>query len=383
MSDRPRVFISSTFYDLKQVRAQLREIVESLGFEALLSEFPSFPVDPDLQTVEACRKVVADHADLFVLVVGARYGSIVPGGKSVTNLEYLEARAKGIPIYVFVDKSILAILPVWKKNRDGDYAHVVDTPKLFDFVESLYATGETWVYPFETVADIKAVLMVQWPRLVHESLALRRRFKAAGLPPVLARLTGTTLRLVVEKPDMWEPLLLAELLAEELATTEDLRRDLEYGISDAPIPVSLDKQSALRWLQSQPRIALRFAHEVKVVFAQATMDAFGPPGTPTNVEGLAYAIRRWGLLYRQAIGYALDCQRRLLPEEFAAITAIIARIWRSLIEDMYTGSTELRDSALKAGRRETNVLAFTLTLKEPDLSGFNEELKKLEGFFSD
>lgn len=35
---KPRVFISSTFYDLKQVRSSLETFVRDLGFDPVLSE---------------------------------------------------------------------------------------------------------------------------------------------------------------------------------------------------------------------------------------------------------------------------------------------------------------------------------------------------------
>jgi hypothetical protein len=41
----------------------------------LLSEHPSFPIDPGVTTIENCRRRVEQDADLFVLIVGMRYGS--------------------------------------------------------------------------------------------------------------------------------------------------------------------------------------------------------------------------------------------------------------------------------------------------------------------
>src|SRR4051794_26361281 len=108
MSAPPGVMVSSTFYDLKQVRLDLtRFIADDLGYTPLLSELPSFPVDPDLDTIENCRARVERDADIFVLIVGARYGSIDSATlKSVTNLEFLSARQKGIPIFAFIEKGI-------------------------------------------------------------------------------------------------------------------------------------------------------------------------------------------------------------------------------------------------------------------------------------
>ena len=76
MSSAPKVMVSSTFYDLRQIRADLaRFIGDELGYIALLSGLPSFPVNPDLDTVANCRARVEQDADIFILVIGGRYGS--------------------------------------------------------------------------------------------------------------------------------------------------------------------------------------------------------------------------------------------------------------------------------------------------------------------
>ena len=99
---KPTVFVSSTCYDLKQVREDIKEFIENdFGFRAMLSEFNSFPVDPCAGTFETCLAAVDNFADVFVLIVGSRYGSVRDEGKSITNLEYLHANAKSIPIYIF------------------------------------------------------------------------------------------------------------------------------------------------------------------------------------------------------------------------------------------------------------------------------------------
>lgn len=89
--------VSSTFYDLRQIRADLAQfITNELGYVPLLSELPPFPVDPDLDTVANCRARVERDADIFVLVIGGRYGSIDDKtDKSITNLEFL-SRISGI-----------------------------------------------------------------------------------------------------------------------------------------------------------------------------------------------------------------------------------------------------------------------------------------------
>src|SRR6266498_2099596 len=92
----PAVFLSSTFYDLRQVRADLADFVaDRLGYRLLASEHPSFPIDPSNDAIENCRSRVEADTDVMILIIGGRYGSVPSGGsKSVTNLEYLAARGK-------------------------------------------------------------------------------------------------------------------------------------------------------------------------------------------------------------------------------------------------------------------------------------------------
>ena len=120
MDHPPSVFVSSTITDLDPVRKELESFIGDLGMIPVLSNSPSFPVDPNLNAIENCLKLIKEKTDIFVLVVGARYGSEAENGKSVTNLEYLWAKDKGIPLYVFIQKDIQAAYWEWKKDPSDD-----------------------------------------------------------------------------------------------------------------------------------------------------------------------------------------------------------------------------------------------------------------------
>ena len=139
----PGVMVSSTFYDLRQIREDLRRFIQDeLGFRPLLSEHPSFPIDPDSSTVENCRQRVEQDADVLVLIVGRRYGSVDGSTrKSVTNIEYLTARAKGIPIFAFAESGLLSVLPVWRANQTADFSQEADSPELFKFIDQVPIGG--------------------------------------------------------------------------------------------------------------------------------------------------------------------------------------------------------------------------------------------------
>jgi hypothetical protein len=123
-SSTPTAMVSSMFFDLQQVRSDITDfLIDRMGYAALLSELSSFPIDPGLNTIENCKRRVEQGADVLVLIVGGRYGEVDSRSDgSITNLEYFAARAKGIPIYAFVKKDILAVLPVWLSNPSADFS---------------------------------------------------------------------------------------------------------------------------------------------------------------------------------------------------------------------------------------------------------------------
>ena len=149
---KPTIFVSSTGYDLQQIGADIRQFIEGIGCEAVLCGYDSTSMEPSAATADNCREAVESRADILFLVVGGRCGSMADAGGSITNHEYLAARAKRIPTYVFVLKSALSILPVWQANPSGDFSQAVDSPKLLEFVASM--KGKVWVFPFESAQDI-------------------------------------------------------------------------------------------------------------------------------------------------------------------------------------------------------------------------------------
>ena len=68
------IFISSTCYDLSQIRADLKESIINMGHNPILSEEHDFPINPNLSNVENCINAVKTEADIFVLIIGNRYG---------------------------------------------------------------------------------------------------------------------------------------------------------------------------------------------------------------------------------------------------------------------------------------------------------------------
>ncbi len=94
---QPKVFISSTIIDLPNERKAALKAVEKVGCFPLMSEFTMEAQSTDSLT--ACLSKVME-SDIYVLILGGRYGWQPKGNESITELEYQTAVSCKIPILV-------------------------------------------------------------------------------------------------------------------------------------------------------------------------------------------------------------------------------------------------------------------------------------------
>ena len=138
------------------------------------------------------------------MIIGNRYGSKTNSGKSITNLEYLCAKKKNVPIYVFIMKQMLSIIPLWKDNKQGDFSNVVDSTDVFDFIIMVREEDNRWCQEFETAQDITNILKIQLSYLFKESLDIRSKVISNNLPDFWADLSNKALNILLEKGDLFE-----------------------------------------------------------------------------------------------------------------------------------------------------------------------------------
>lgn len=181
---KPRIFVSSTYYDLKHLRSSLDNFIQSLGFESVLSEKGDIAYSPDTPLDESCYRE-ASNADIFVLIVGGRYGSatskeekkpsknFIDKYESITKKEYEAAINSDIPTYILIETNVYSEYHTFlrnKKNKGINYAHV-DSENVFRLIEYILSKPRNNpLRTFERFGEIESWLREQWSGLFRELL---------------------------------------------------------------------------------------------------------------------------------------------------------------------------------------------------------------------
>lgn len=161
---KPRVFISSTYYDLKYVRERIEHFISAYCFEPILFESDSVYFHPNKNLDTSCYNEVS-NCHLMMLIIGGRYGSLVSEQNkesyekqyiSITRKEYETAREKGIPVMIFVEQNVYTEYRTYQTNKDSlpqnfRFAYVDDV-KVFEFIASLEQNA---IKAFNKVDDIE------------------------------------------------------------------------------------------------------------------------------------------------------------------------------------------------------------------------------------
>jgi hypothetical protein len=196
---RPRVFISSTFYDLRYIREDLERFIQTLGYEPVRHEKGSIPYSKQSPLETSAYREVG-LSDIIVCVIGGRYGtdSSTRAG-SITQNELAEALQKGIQVYIFVEQNVhgeFSTFQLNKGNKTTKYGFVEDV-RVYEFLEQIYALPQNNpITPFSTSADICIFLQAQWAGLFQRFLQEERRLAEINVLQEMKTVAGTLQQLV-------------------------------------------------------------------------------------------------------------------------------------------------------------------------------------------
>jgi hypothetical protein len=181
---RPRVFISSTFYDLKQVRTDLERFIIQMGYDPILHERGKVAYGTDKKLEEYCYREI-DLSDIVISIIGGRYGT---GSQhqpySISQVELKTAVDHGKALYVFVERNVFSEYNTYLRNKEvpGMKYSYVDNAAVYKFIEEVEALPKNNpIATFETAQDITDFLREQWAGLFQRYLQEQSRIKEVDI----------------------------------------------------------------------------------------------------------------------------------------------------------------------------------------------------------
>jgi len=177
------VFLSSTVYDLKDLRNFLEFELKRWGYEVLASESGSIPVDSSLHSYETCI-AAAKECDVLIGIIDGRFGGMFRDtGSSITFAEIDTAFRAGKRVYVFVRRGVWDAREQYKRDRQRGASFspskIVTDERVFQLVDQLlFRDSGNWLFQFELPTDILDVLVVQLDGPITDGLGdrnLKRR----------------------------------------------------------------------------------------------------------------------------------------------------------------------------------------------------------------
>jgi hypothetical protein len=196
---KPRVFLSSTYYDLKQIRADLERFIREQGYDPVLNELGSIPYGKDEKLEEYCYKEI-NGIDILISVIGGRFGSSSQhGDRSVSQVELKTAIELNKQVYIFIDKNVYQEYQFYlsnKKTKDVKY-NFADNVKIHEFIEFVESLpNNNTIHGFETSREITNFLKEQWAGLFQRFLQEQTRIKEVNLIQGLESTSNTLNQLV-------------------------------------------------------------------------------------------------------------------------------------------------------------------------------------------
>ena len=178
---KPRVFVSSTFYDLRQVREDLDRFISGLGYESVLHETGDIAYGKDRPPEGYVHREI-QMCDILICVIGGRFGteSKERPGSSITQEELSTAIKNQVQVFIFVDQAVHSEYSTYllNNNTDGIQYQFVDNPSIYEFIESVYSLPRNNpIAPFQTASDIIEFLRSQWAGLFQRFLQDQKRLE--------------------------------------------------------------------------------------------------------------------------------------------------------------------------------------------------------------
>lgn len=193
-----RVFISSTCYDLLDLRGEIHELLQLHHFIPVMSdeEDSGFRVDRSTDSINTCLANVKD-CDVFIIILSQRYGRSLAGAGfedvSATHLEYKHAVAEKKPIFMYVRDKLEGELAIHRKNKGATLTWVPtdDDKRIFSVITehtrlAKDAARNNWKSLFRRSTDLKQRILHDLDSFMGRTL-LQKEIHSGLLPILIPR----------------------------------------------------------------------------------------------------------------------------------------------------------------------------------------------------
>ena len=327
---RVNIFVSSTCYDLSQIRDDLKRCIVELGHNPILSELKDFPVDPKKSNSENCINAINNEADIFVLIIGDRYGSVLETGKSITNTEFIAALSKGIPIYTFSLKKMTAILPIWERNPNADYSSIVDNNMVFEFLSDVRKKRGLWNFEFERAQDITEILKAQLSNLFHDALVVKRKIEDSDISGLYTKISSKAVDILIKKDDAFEIRFFMQNMKDEIEKYTDLNNDYSFSIAYKSLITIENVSQFKKWATHKVRELQNITVSIERLNS-AINKFFADSDAAWDINTLYYLSRTYARVYKSLLEWGIEVNSTIVPQQYNDVMHSFASIPHKMI----------------------------------------------------
>lgn len=212
-----KILVSSVVYGYEDLLESIYALLETFGYEVLMSHKGTVPIDPDDSAMNNCLQAV-DECDLFLGLILPRYGSgkETTTGLSITHRETLKAIEDNKPRWFLVHEHVAIarqlLAPYRKTDKKGNPTQpfefksgikfgrtpILSDPRVIDIFEAAMRHDVpdvadrrgNWVQPFGADDDARLFVTAQFRRYreltekhlpkLKDHAAIRSRVKGGG-----------------------------------------------------------------------------------------------------------------------------------------------------------------------------------------------------------
>lgn len=170
----PKVFVSSTYYDLKQYRNNIESFILSLGYDPIMHERSKVAYTQTHALEMDCYHEIS-ICDIIVCIIGNHFGTKSSESDLSITMEELKTALKNKKkIYVFISNDVFIENRTYKLNRNNESfkSAYTDNIKIHEYIAQLTEVVKNHVIvPFESTEQIVDVLKAQFAGLFQNLLA--------------------------------------------------------------------------------------------------------------------------------------------------------------------------------------------------------------------